>query len=76
MTFHFATVVPSSKKKSGKKKSFPFLDAKFCMAAQHGLFHRLSDTNATCLLAFVGGFIDAAGFLKLQGILRRASQGI
>jgi uncharacterized membrane protein YoaK (UPF0700 family) len=45
------------------------------MAAQQSLFHSLSDAHATYMLAFVGGFIDAAGYLKLQGVFTSSITG-
>ena len=39
------------------------------------LFHSLSDAHVTHVLAFVGGFIDAAGYLKLQGVFTSSITG-
>ena len=47
----------------------------FFVMAQNSLFHRLSEAQATNILAFIGGFIDAAGFLKLKGIFTSSITG-
>jgi uncharacterized membrane protein YoaK (UPF0700 family) len=43
--------------------------------APDSLFHRISDAHVTHVLAFVGGYVDAAGFLKLQGIFTSSITG-
>jgi uncharacterized membrane protein YoaK (UPF0700 family) len=45
------------------------------MATPTSLFHSLSDAHATHMLAFVGGFVDAAGYLKLQGVFTSSITG-
>ena len=39
------------------------------------LFYVISDAFATHLLAFIGGYIDAAGYLKLQGVFTSSITG-
>ncbi len=39
------------------------------------LFTRLSDVSAVWLLAFVGGFVDAAGYVKLFGVFTSSITG-
>ena len=38
-------------------------------------FSHLDDNNGVLLLAFVGGFVDAAGYLKLQGVFTSSITG-
>lgn len=38
-------------------------------------FSHLEDNNGVLLLAFVGGFVDAAGYLKLQGVFTSSITG-
>jgi uncharacterized membrane protein YoaK (UPF0700 family) len=39
------------------------------------LLQHLSDTNTVLLFAFVGGYIDAAGYLKLRGVFTSSITG-
>ena len=39
------------------------------------LFYALSDAQVTHMLAFIGGYIDAAGYLKLQGVFTSSITG-
>lgn len=43
--------------------------------AEKSRFYYLSDSNATQILAFIGGFVDAAGYLKLQGVFTSSITG-
>ncbi len=49
--------------------------SEYCMAAPGSLFFALSDAHATHMLAFVGGFVDAAGYLKIQGVFTSSITG-
>lgn len=40
-----------------------------------GLFYHLEDYVVVCMLAFVGGFVDAAGYYKLQGLFTSSITG-
>lgn len=43
--------------------------------AEKSRFYYLSDSNVTKILAFIGGFVDAAGYLKLQGVFTSSITG-
>jgi uncharacterized membrane protein YoaK (UPF0700 family) len=46
-----------------------------CHPLENSRFFYLSDSNVTKVLAFVGGFVDAAGYLKLQGVFTSSITG-
>jgi uncharacterized membrane protein YoaK (UPF0700 family) len=46
-----------------------------CRSLEKSRFYYLSDSSVIKLLAFIGGFVDAAGYLKLQGVFTSSITG-
>jgi uncharacterized membrane protein YoaK (UPF0700 family) len=45
------------------------------MSIKSKVFAHLADTDVVHLLAFIGGFIDAAGYIKIKGVFTSSITG-
>ena len=62
----------SSSKNNGSSSPTP---SKSCVMVPGAVFAHLSDAFVVHLLAFVGGYIDAAGYLKIKGVFTSSITG-